>query len=324
MSERKVLNKYYPPDFDPSKIPKLKRPKDRQYVVRLMAPFNMRCKTCGEYIYKGRKFNARKETVQNELYLGVPIFRFYIKCTICLAEITFKTDPENTDYIMEHGATRNFQAEKLIEEEEKRIQQKREEEELNNPIKVLENRTRDSRLEMKVLENLQELKELNQRQARVDFESMLQQSSDLEKRRKEQEQEEDERELQEMLEMARVKRLRDSDSDLNSDSDQEQENVKKMLKRLKKARAYEKSTDILTAGTETYTKRVNVFGVKRKKCEFYSWGELKSLVSRKKPAAIARAQQPVAGTQTGIDAKPAEGTATALSLLQEYESSDSD
>ncbi|XP_026306473.1 splicing factor YJU2 [Piliocolobus tephrosceles] len=92
MSERKVLNKYYPPDFDPSKIPKLKLPKDRQYVVRLMAPFNMRCKTCGEYIYKGKKFNARKETVQNEVYLGLPIFRFYIKCTRCLAEITFKVD----------------------------------------------------------------------------------------------------------------------------------------------------------------------------------------------------------------------------------------
>ncbi|XP_025772150.1 YJU2 splicing factor homolog [Puma concolor] len=49
-----------------------------------------RCKTCGEYIYKGKKFNARKETVQNEAYLGLPIFRFYIKCTRCLAEITFK------------------------------------------------------------------------------------------------------------------------------------------------------------------------------------------------------------------------------------------
>lgn len=37
---------------------------------------------------------------------------------------------------MEHGATRNFQAEKLIEEEEKKIQREREEEELNNPMKV--------------------------------------------------------------------------------------------------------------------------------------------------------------------------------------------
>ncbi|XP_061044870.1 splicing factor YJU2 isoform X1 [Eubalaena glacialis] len=214
MSERKVLNKYYPPDFDPSKIPKLKLPKDRQYVVRLMAPFNMRCKTCGEYIYKGKKFNARKETVQNESYLGLPIFRFYIKCTRCLAEITFKTDPENTDYTMEHGATRNFQAEKLLEEEEKRVQKEREDEELNNPMKVLENRTKDSKLEMEVLENLQELKDLNQRQAHVDFEAMLRQHRLSEEERQEREQEEDEREAAALVEESRKRRLlEDSDSE---------------------------------------------------------------------------------------------------------------
>ena len=42
MGERKVLNKYYPPDFDPAKVPRRKMAKDRQYKVRLMAPFNMR------------------------------------------------------------------------------------------------------------------------------------------------------------------------------------------------------------------------------------------------------------------------------------------
>uniref|UniRef100_A0A8C9DBT4 Splicing factor YJU2 n=1 Tax=Panthera leo TaxID=9689 RepID=A0A8C9DBT4_PANLE len=204
--------KYYPPDFDPSKIPKLKLPKDRQYVVRLMAPFNMRCKTCGEYIYKGKKFNARKETVQNEAYLGLPIFRFYIKCTRCLAEITFKVD--NTDHSMEHGATRNFQAEKLLEEEEKRVQKEREDEELNNPMKVLENRTKDSKLEMEVLENLQELKDLNQRQAHVDFEAMLRQHRLSEEERQKREQEEDERETAALVEEARKRRLlEDSDSE---------------------------------------------------------------------------------------------------------------
>merc|ERR1712048_978322 len=90
MSERKVLNKYYPPDFDPTKLPKLKRERNRQFVIRIMAPFSMRCKTCGEYIYKGRKFNARVETAEGENYLGLRIYRFYIRCTKCISEITFK------------------------------------------------------------------------------------------------------------------------------------------------------------------------------------------------------------------------------------------
>lgn len=62
----------------------------RELFISIGFLFVYRCKTCGEYIYKGKKFNARKETVQNELYMGLPIFRFYIKCTRCLAEITFK------------------------------------------------------------------------------------------------------------------------------------------------------------------------------------------------------------------------------------------
>ncbi|XP_072221700.1 splicing factor YJU2 [Leuresthes tenuis] len=336
MSERKVLNKYYPPDFDPSKIPKLKLPKDRQYVVRLMAPFNMRCKTCGEYIYKGKKFNARKETVQNELYMGLPIFRFYIKCTRCLAEITFKTDPENTDYAMEHGATRNFQAEKLLEEEEKRVQLEREEEELNNPMKVLENRTKDSKMEMEVLENLQELKELNQRQAKVDFEGMIEQYRELEKREKERIKEEDERETKEMLERALVKRLRDSDSD----SEKEEECSSSQSKMSKT----DKPTDILTTDKPAEAQGASSGGVKRTKVE--SWersvgtlggkGTLGSLVVRKRSAAAVNKSAPEEATacptsQTDLktstsDASKASATqngSSSLSLLGAYSDSDS-
>ncbi|XP_042356984.1 splicing factor YJU2 [Plectropomus leopardus] len=332
MSERKVLNKYYPPDFDPSKIPKLKLPKDRQYVVRLMAPFNMRCKTCGEYIYKGKKFNARKETVQNELYMGLPIFRFYIKCTRCLAEITFKTDPENTDYAMEHGATRNFQAEKLIEEEEKRIQQEREEEELNNPMKVLENRTKDSKMEMEVLENLQELKELNQRQAQVDFEGMIDRYREMEQREREREKEEDERETKEMLDRALVKRLRDSDSEEEESSSSKSEKS-----------STDKPTDILTTVKPTEAQGTTAGGVKRAKVESWersvgtlgSKGALGSLVVRKKPTtAVSKPSAAAPTSQTDSKASTADSKkasppvtsqngSSSLSLLGAYSDSDS-
>lgn len=145
-----------------------------------MAPFNMRCVTCGEYIYKGKKFNARKEDVDNETYLGIRIYRFYIKCTRCLQEISFKTDPQNTDYVIEAGATRNFMALKLAEEQAKREEEELREEEANNPMKLLENRTEQSRNEIELLESLEELKDLNRRHQTVDYEGMLQQYNDKE------------------------------------------------------------------------------------------------------------------------------------------------
>lgn len=59
---------------------------------------------------------------------------------------------------------------------------------------MLENRTKDSKMEMEVLETLQELKELNQRQAQVDFEGMIDRYRELERVEREREKEEDERE----------------------------------------------------------------------------------------------------------------------------------
>jgi DNA-directed RNA polymerase subunit RPC12/RpoP len=218
MGERKVLNKYYPPDFDPSIIPKRKRPKNEQIKVRMMLPMSVRCLTCGEYLYKGKKFNARKETVVEEEYLGIKIFRFYLKCTRCSAEFTIKTDPKNSDYACEFGASRNFEPwrerDKAIEE----AKQKREEEEEGDTMKALENRTVDSKIEMDILDALDEIKSMNARNAKVDLDSLLVQKLKENEEQQKRLSEEDEAEIQSIVFRNSenfVRRLEDDEEDDN-------------------------------------------------------------------------------------------------------------
>jgi len=165
MGERKVLNKYIPPDFDPAKVPRGKAPKGGQIKVRIMLPMTICCNTCGEFICKGTKFNARKEDVKGEDYLGMRIFRFYFRCTRCAAELAMKTDPKNGDYIVEAGASRNYEMWKdTTEEDEARA---REEDEENNEMRRLENRTEESKREMDIMAALDEMRSLKARHAGV-------------------------------------------------------------------------------------------------------------------------------------------------------------
>lgn len=175
MGERKVLNKYFPPDFDPSLVPRRKRPKNEQIEVRMMLPFSIQCDTCGEYMYRGKKFNSRKEDVVEETYHGIRIFRFYIKCITCSSEITFKTDPKRGDYVAEHGCQRNFEPWRETEDQQEAALKQKEEEENGDAMKALENRTLDSKREMDILDALDEIKAINQRHAKIDTDLLLQQ-----------------------------------------------------------------------------------------------------------------------------------------------------
>lgn len=172
MSERKVLNKYYPPDFDPSKVPRAKK-KDKKHDVRIMAPFNMKCNTCGEYIAQARKFNAKKETIEDQTYKGLSIFRFYIKCPRCMSQIIFRTNLKDKDYEVEAGATENFMALKLAE---KRCREEREAEEVEekiNPMKHLESRTKESKKQVEAGEQIQNMRSISCQRLCVDIDKLI-------------------------------------------------------------------------------------------------------------------------------------------------------
>ncbi|CAM9375359.1 unnamed protein product [Ectocarpus sp. 12 AP-2014] len=177
MGERKVLCKYFPPDFDPKKVPRLKRDPEKQIGVRMMIPFSMQCNTCGEFMYRGKKFNSLKEDCIGEDYLTIRRFRFYIKCVICSQEITFKTDPEKGDYELETGASRNFESWTDKQATEKEHREAREEEEKSDNMKQLENRTLDSKIELEIMDALDEIKAVNRRHETVNTEDVLKASA---------------------------------------------------------------------------------------------------------------------------------------------------
>jgi len=161
MGERKVLNKYIPADFDPSLVPKGKKlsAKDGTVDVRMMLPFSVQCSTCHTFLYRGRKFNSKKEPMggPNGRYLGITRWRFYIKCTHCSRPLTFLTDPQNADYEM--------QKDKAATEED--AEATKEEEEKLDPMKALENRVLESQQELADLDNLEEIKAMNARHVKL-------------------------------------------------------------------------------------------------------------------------------------------------------------
>jgi hypothetical protein len=222
MSERKVLTKYFPPDFDPSKITRTRGPKQagpKQIAVRLMAPFSMRCTACGEFIYKGRKFNARKETAE-EKYLNIAIYRFYIRCTRCSGEIVFRTDPKNMEYIAERGAKRNFEPWRKKDDEEtdmERLDRLEQEELEKDAMSELEAKTVDAKTEMAVADALDEIRSRNARNESMNKLGdlvLVRENVDEERERQEKEDEEAARKAFESATGEKIRRINEEELDV--------------------------------------------------------------------------------------------------------------
>jgi len=239
MSERKVINKYYPPDYDPSKVPRIKR-KNKLNDVRMMAPFNMRCNTCGDYIGVATKFNAKKETVEDETYKTLLIFRFYIKCKRCMATIVLRTNPKEKSYEVEKGATENFKALKLAEKQAREEAEAEQEEEKIDPMKQLENRTKASRQQMEASEQIRNLRTIKHRFHKVDIDSLIEEKrqelrEEAESRTKSDATEDDEAIHAEALRLLKRKAITSSKSFVASTSNSEIVPLEPPTKRLSTA-----------------------------------------------------------------------------------------
>ncbi|GAB0201840.1 coiled-coil domain-containing protein 130 [Grus japonensis] len=117
MGERKGTNKYYPPDFDPAKHGSLNkyhhshplRERARKLaqgilVIRFEMPYNIWCDGCKNHIGMGVRYNAEKKKVGT--YYTTPIYRFRMKCHLCVNYIEMQTDPAGCDYVIVSGARR--------------------------------------------------------------------------------------------------------------------------------------------------------------------------------------------------------------------------
>lgn len=173
MAERKKLTMYYPPDFDPKLVPRRKRDPTFTCEVRMMLPFSVQCNKCGEFMYMGKKFNSKKENAQGEKYKGIQIIRFWIKCSMCSNMMTFKTDPQNDDYAMESGGSRTFEMWQETNAVAAANLKERIDEDKEDAMTALENRTRDTQRMVDMMDALDELKAVSQRNDRIGPEDLL-------------------------------------------------------------------------------------------------------------------------------------------------------
>ncbi|XP_066936629.1 coiled-coil domain-containing protein 130 homolog isoform X2 [Clytia hemisphaerica] len=116
MGERKGVNKYYPPDYDPSKgglnayhgthalRERAKKIDQGILIIRFEMPYNIWCNGCGNHIGMGVRYNAEKRRVG--AYYSTPIYKFRMKCALCDQFFEIRTDPQNCDYEILSGCRR--------------------------------------------------------------------------------------------------------------------------------------------------------------------------------------------------------------------------
>ena len=192
MADRKAVNKYYPPDWEPKhgsinkyrgQHPLRERAKkisEGILVVRFEMPYNVWCTSCDAHIGKGVRYNAEKKQAGN--YFSTKIWSFRMKCHLCSAWMEIQTDPANRDYKMVSGVKQKTETREESETVElpgfgdKKV--------ITDPFERLEHKTEDRLSAEKKKPRLVKLLELNETK-RDDF--SISQKLRLENRQKKKE-----------------------------------------------------------------------------------------------------------------------------------------
>ncbi|XP_037104475.1 coiled-coil domain-containing protein 130 homolog isoform X2 [Syngnathus acus] len=171
MGERKGTNKYYPPDFDPAKHGSLNgyhkthalRERARKLsqgilIIRFEMPYNIWCDGCKNHIGMGVRYNAEKKKVGN--YFTTPIYRFRMKCHLCVNYIEMQTDPAACDYVIVSGASRKEERWDMAENEQILTTEREEKEKLETDAMFkLDHGGKDKEKLNKALPSLAELQD---------------------------------------------------------------------------------------------------------------------------------------------------------------------
>uniref|UniRef100_A0A1S4ARZ8 Coiled-coil domain-containing protein 94 homolog n=1 Tax=Nicotiana tabacum TaxID=4097 RepID=A0A1S4ARZ8_TOBAC len=258
--------------------------------------------------------------------LGIQIFRFYFKCTKCSAEITYKTDPKNPDYTVESGATRNFEPWRGQDEEMEKEQQK----EMGDAMKLLENRTLDSKREMDIMAALDEMKSMKSRHATVSVDAMLEalQRADEAKARKLEEK--DEALIRSVFQGSRERIKRIPDEELEEDDDDlaifALESLGSENNSLKRRKASEepneKPTNFLTKASVTDSS-INKDKASSSDGKIIVKSSSVKISVDKKPPSDSNSKKTVEGNQQEAE-KTGVTSNGLLSLCQQYESDEDD
>lgn len=171
MGERKGTNKYYPPDFDPAKHGSLNgyhkthalRERARKLsqgilIIRFEMPYNIWCDGCKNHIGMGVRYNAEKKKVGN--YYTTPIYRFRMKCHLCVNYIEMQTDPATCDYVIVSGASRKEERWDMAENEQILTTERTEKEKLEtDAMYKLDHGGKDKEKLTKALPSLSEIQD---------------------------------------------------------------------------------------------------------------------------------------------------------------------